>query len=257
VNKFFFYIDKFKFGIIAVFAMYIGIFVYLQMKTYTQYFPIQSFFEEPALEIPKEEVEVKPENIEVPSDFKMGELKNVSRDMNDTRERSNKDWYQNKSTSDVEQSVKDYEKRLYEESGGEAKRKAIQKEIDERKKQNTNKSAITPKDANTNTQGGNKAAAGSVMVDWSLSGRTAHQNNNWYVRNPGYTCGYGSSGKVSVQITVNQNGDVIIASATGSSGANDCMIQQALKYAKLSRFNYSSSASKTQSGTIIYTFVGQ
>lgn len=237
--------------------MYIGIFVYLQMKTYTQYFPIQSFFEEPALEIPKEEVEVKPENIEVPSDFKMGELKNVSRDMNDTRERSNKDWYQNKSTSDVEQSVKDYEKRLYEESGGEAKRKAIQKEIDERKKQNTNKSAITPKDANTNTQGGNKAAAGSVMVDWSLSGRTAHQNNNWYVRNPGYTCGFGSSGKVSVQITVNQNGDVIIASATGSSGANDCMIQQALKYAKLSRFNYSSSASKTQSGTIIYTFVGQ
>ena len=236
--------------------MYIGIFVYLQMKTYTQYFPIQSFFEEPALEIPKEEVEVKPENIEVPTDFKTGDLKNVSRDMNDTRERSNKDWYQNKSASDVEQSVKDYEKRLYEESGGEAKRKAIQKEIDDRKKQNANNSATTPKETNA-TQGGNKAAAGSVMVDWSLSGRTAHQNNNWYVRNPGYTCGYGSSGKVSVQIAVNQNGDVISANATGSSGANDCMIQQALKYAKLSRFNYSSSASKTQSGTIIYTFVGQ
>ena len=30
------------------------------MTTYTQYFPIASFFEEPALEIPKEEVEVKP-----------------------------------------------------------------------------------------------------------------------------------------------------------------------------------------------------
>jgi len=95
------------------------------------------------------------------------------------------------------------------------------------------------------------------MVDWSLSGRTAHQNNNWYVRNPGYTCGYGSSGKVSVQIIVNQNGDVVSATASGSASANDCMIQQALKYAKLSRFNYSGSAPKTQTGTIIYTFVGQ
>jgi outer membrane biosynthesis protein TonB len=256
VNKFFYYIDKFKFGIIAVFAIYIGIFVYLQMTTYTQYFPITSFFEEPALEIPEEEVEVKPENIEVPSDFKAGDVKNVSRDMNDTRERSEKDWSQNKSASDVEQSVKDYEKRLYEETGGEAKRKAIQKEMDERKKQNANKSTTTSKETNT-TQGGNKAAAGSVMVDWSLSGRTAHQNNNWYVRNPGYTCGYGSSGKVSVQIVVNQNGDVVSATATGSASANDCMVQQALKYAKLSRFNYSSSSPKTQTGTIVYTFVGQ
>lgn len=256
MNKFFYYIDKFKFGIIAVFALYVGIFVYLQLSTYTQYFPIQSFFEEPALEIPNEEVEVKPENIEVPADFKSGDVKNTSRDMNDTRERSEKDWYQNKSTSDVEQSVRDYEKRLYEETGGEAKRKAIQKEMDERKKQNANKTTSTTKES-TSTQGGNKAAAGNVMVDWSLSGRSPHQNNNWYVRNPGYTCGYGSSGRVSVQIFVNQNGDVVNATATGSSGANDCMIQQALKYAKLSRFNYSGSAPKSQTGTIVYTFVGQ
>ncbi len=256
MNKFFFYIDKFKFGIIAVFAVYMGIFVYLQLSTYTEYYPIQSFFEEPALEIPEEEVEVKPENIEVPLDFKGGDVKNVSRDMNDTRERSEKDWYQNKSASDVEQAVKDYEKRLYEETGGEAKRKAIQKEMDERKKQNAAKSSSSAKESN-NTQGGNKAAAGNVMVDWTLSGRTAHQNNNWYVRNPGYTCGYGSIGKVSVQIVVNQNGDVVSANATGSSSANDCMVQQALKYAKLSRFNYSGSAPKTQTGTIVYTFVGQ
>ena len=256
MNKFFFYIDKFKFGLIAVFAVYIGIFVYLQLSTYTEYFPIQSFFEEPALEIPEEEVEVKPENIEVPIDFKGGDVKNVSRDMNDTREHSEKDWSQNKSASDVEQAVKDYEKRLYEETGGEAKRKAIQKEMDERKKQNANKLTSTSKESTT-SQGGNKAAAGSVMVDWSLSGRTAHQNNNWYVRNPGYTCGYGSSGKVSVQIVVNQNGDVVSANATGSASANDCMVQQALKYAKLSRFNYASSAPKTQTGTIVYTFVGQ
>lgn len=256
MNKFFYYIDKFKFGIIAVFAIYIGIFVYLQMSTYTQYFPIASFFEEPALEIPEEEVEVKPENIEVPSDFKAGDVKNVSRDMNDTRERSDKDWSQNKSASDVEQSVKDYEKRLYEETGGEAKRKAIQKEMDERKKQNANKSTTTSKETNT-SQGGNKAPDGLVMVEFSVPFHTAYQNNRWYVRNPGYNCGFGSEGVVTVIITVDQSGDVISAKATGSSSADDCMIQQALKYAKLSRFNYSSSAPKTQTGTIVYTFVSQ
>ncbi len=256
MNKFFYYIDKFKFGIIAVFAIYIGIFVYLQMSTYTQYFPITSFFEEPALEIPEEEVEVKPENIEVPSDFKAGDVKNVSRDMNDTRERSDKDWSQNKSASDVEQSVKDYEKRLYEETGGEAKRKAIQKEMDERKKQNANKSTTTSKETNT-TQGGNKAPDGNVLVKFDVPFHTAYQNNNWYVRNPGYNCGVGSDGVVTVIITVDQSGDVISAKATGSSGADQCMIDYALKYAKLSRFNYSSSAPKTQTGKIVYTFVSQ
>ncbi|MFT5582346.1 MAG: hypothetical protein ACI9G9_001611, partial [Psychromonas sp.] len=36
-------IDKFKFGIIAAFATYIFIFIFLQMESYTQYFPIEPF----------------------------------------------------------------------------------------------------------------------------------------------------------------------------------------------------------------------
>jgi hypothetical protein len=35
------------------------------------------------------------------------------------------------------------------------------------------------------------------------------------------------------------------------------MVEQALKYAKLSRFNFTDSAPKIQEGTIIYTFVSQ
>lgn len=235
-------------------TVYVGLFMYLQMETYTEYFPIQPFFEEPALELPKEEVEVKPENIEVPADFKAGDVKNISRDMNDTRKRSEKDWHENKSASQIEAEVKAYEKSLYT---GDADRKAILKEMEDRKNAEKNKKAANDNKNPNPTQGGNTAAAGNVMVDWSLSNRNPHQNNNWYVRNPGYTCGYGSSGKVTVKIDVNQNGDVVNVVATGSSGANDCMIEQAKKYAKLSRFNYSSTAPKTQSGTIIYTFVGQ
>ena len=113
------------------------------------------------------------------------------------------------------------------------------------------------KPENKESSGAKTVYAGNVMVEWSLAQRTAYQNNNWHVRNPGYTCGYGSSGKVTVQIKVNQNGNVIQAAVLSSSSANECMTQQALKYAKLSRFNYSNSASTGQVGTITYTFLSQ
>lgn len=255
MSKFLDILDRFKFGIIAVFVAYIGLFMYLQMESYTQYFPIQPFHDGAYIEIPEDEVKLKPENIQVPQDFKATDVKNISRDRNDPRERSDDKWFQNKSASEVEQSVKDYEKKLFEESGGEANRKKIQQEMDERNKQKTT-STSKPKETSSQT-GGNTAFAGSVMVDWSLSNRNPHQNNNWYVRNPGYTCGHGSAGKVSVIIKVNQNGDVISAVPSSTSGANACMIEQAVKYAKLSRFNFASSAPKMQEGTIVYTFLSQ
>lgn len=255
MSKFYTFIERYKFGIIAAFATYVIIFMYLQMETYTKYYPIEPFFEEPTLIIPEDEVEIKPENIEIPADYKPGDVKSISRDLNDNRKRSDVKWDQNKSASEVEQSVKDYEKKLFEESGGSAERKRIQQEMEQRNKQKT---TATSKQKETTTQsGGNTAYSGNVMVDWSLSGRNPHQNNNWYVRNPGYTCGHGSSGRVSVTIQVNQNGDVISAVPTSTSGANACMIEQAVKYAKLSRFNYSGSSPKAQQGTITYTFVSQ
>jgi hypothetical protein len=255
VTKFFDILDRFKFGIIAAFAAYIGLFIYLQMESYTAYFPIEPFDKGSYVVIPEDEVKLKPENIEVPSDFVPTDVKNISRDQNDTRKRSNEKWFENKSASEVEQSVKDYEKKLFEEAGGDAKRKKIQQEIDERKTSKTTSSS-KPKES-TSQNGGNTAFAGSVMVDWSLANRNPHQNNNWYVRNPGYTCGTGASGKVSVSIKVNQNGDVISATANTAPGTNGCMVEQALKYAKLSRFNFTESAPKIQEGTIIYTFVSQ
>ena len=96
------------------------------------------------------------------------------------------------------------------------------------------------------------------MVEWRLDGRTAFENNNWWVRNPGYTCGYGASGKVVIKISVDQSGKVLQAvyDANASSGANPCMIEQAQLYAKKSKFNYMESA-KQQAGVIIYRFISQ
>ena len=101
--------------------------------------------------------------------------------------------------------------------------------------------------------------SGNVMVEFELSGRNAFKNDNWYVRNPGYTCGKNSNGLVVVQIKVNRNGNVVFAQVNSSlsNGASDCMLKKAVEYAKKSRFNYSSASAQTQSGLIKYRFVAQ
>ena len=250
----FVFIDRYKVGILTAFAVYIGFFIYLEIKTYTRYFPITLFNDRALIELQNEELLLTPEQIQIQGNLNSGDLKNISRDMNNTQQRSNENWQENKSASEIEQSIEDYEKSLYRAEGGETKRETILNEMKDR-----NDNANTPK---VNTKNNNVSDVGSlvysgnVMVNWSLDKRIAYQNNNWFVRNPGYTCGTGS-GKVTVQIKVNQNGNVIEALVTSSSNGNPCMTQQALKYAKLSRFDFSSSASSTQIGTIIYTFVSQ
>jgi TonB family protein len=251
----FLFIDRYKLGILTAFAVYIGIFIYLEMQTYTRYFPIIPFNDEPLLELQKEELLLTPEQIQIQEDLNSGDLKNISRDQNDSRERSSENWQENKSAKEIEQSIKEYEKSLYQDNGGELERAKILKESEQRKNDLKKQAPLKPE--NKESSGAKTVYAGNVMVSWSLSQRTAHLNNNWYVRNPGYTCGQGSSGKITVQIKVNQNGSVIDAIVLSSGGASDCMTQQAIKYAKLSRFNYSSTASTSQVGTITYTFVSQ
>ena len=256
MSKFLDLMDKYKFGLLAALATYIIIFMYLQMESYTQYFPIEPFHDGSYVEIPEEDVHLKPENILVPSEFS-SDVKNMSRDANDTRERSYDNYYQNVSDAQVEKELRELEQQMYDEAGGEKTREQIRREMEQR--QNTSTSSTEDNTPKPTQHTGNTAYAGNVMVDWSLSSRTPHQNNNWYVRNPGYTCGYGASGQVTVLIKVNQSGSVTAADydASQSSNASDCMIQQAVKYAKMSRFNYSGSAPKIQGGRITYVFISQ
>jgi hypothetical protein len=94
------------------------------------------------------------------------------------------------------------------------------------------------------------------MVDFSLSGRTPYNNDDYWVRNPGYTCGKGEGGTVIVAIKVNSNGNVIDAVPTGNHKSLDqCIVQRAIEYAKMSRFNASSKA--VQEGTITYKYKPQ
>jgi hypothetical protein len=252
------FIERYRWGIIAAFTVFTGVFIYLQFEIYEQYWPVDPFSDQPEVSIQDDkELIVTPEDLIIQQNQDMSNVKSIARSSNDQRKRSDENWTQNSPSEDGASKAKDYEKRLFEETGGAAKRQAIKEEMEQRKKDRSTTSSDRNSDQTSSQKGGNTAYSGNVMVDWSLKGRTPHQNDNWWIRNPGYTCGYGSAGRVTVHIKVNQNGDVISAVPTASAGSNQCMIDQAVRYARKSRFNYSGSSAAQQEGTITYTFVSQ
>lgn len=86
-------------------------------------------------------------------------------------------------------------------------------------------------------------------LTYSLKGRTLQ-----YYKTPRYLCEYG--GKIVVSIRVDENGTVYDAYINGSSNSsNQCLVDQALEYAKSARFN--SSQETEQLGTITFLFKGK
>ena len=235
-------IDRHKLGILAAFSVYILVFIFLEIITYQTYFPIQPFNNQTTISITTDELLITKENLQVEQDSK-----NISKDQNDLREQSINDWQENK-VDEINQSIKDYEKSLHQDN--------VSKNDNIVKENEDDNNDLKPQVSNTNNNI-KTAYGGNVMVSWSLTERTAYLNNNWYVRNPGYTCDQDSYGKITIQIKVDQNGSVIYASVLEKGDASQCMINQAIKYAKLSRFNYSITATPNQIGTITYTFISQ
>ncbi len=92
---------------------------------------------------------------------------------------------------------------------------------------------------------------GNVTVRYFLKDR-----NDTYLHIPAYECQAG--GEVVVQITVNNNGDVVAAAIERSSAStDDCVRNMALQAAKASSFNASQNATNKQKGTITYIFIPQ
>jgi len=244
--------EHFFLALIAAFGVYILLFMYFHISSYKQYVLIPAFQEFSKIE---EEIKIAKENIEVP-DQNSGELKNLARNNEDKRIKSEKDWSENTSSEDPAQTIKDFEKKLFEEAGGEKKREKIESEAERKKVAKNEKSSKTDL---INQHLKPNQYNGDVMVDFSLAGRTAYNNNNWFIRNPGYTCGYGSVGTVVILIKVNSAGKVvkITFDAAKSINATSCMQEQALKYANMSRFNPITKIGSEQSGYIRYQFVAQ
>ena len=119
MSRFFDALDRYKFGLIAACAVYVLVFIYLKMKSHIRYVPYESVFAASHVEVPEDEFELKPENIMVPQEMQDVDIKNMSRDENDTRDRSYDEYFENASTGDqAVQSVYDLEKQMLAEAGG-------------------------------------------------------------------------------------------------------------------------------------------
>ena len=241
-------------AVVSAFGVYVFLFVYFQLTEYKQYIEIDVPENLSRIE-DNQQIEIPIKNIEIPN-ISSKEIKNIARNNEDKRIKSDKDWSENKLAGDHVKTIKDYEKKLFEETKGFKESSSINKKSD---KEKSDKTVVNSNPKHNNQDGKTNQYSGNVMVDFFLPGRTAYDNNNWHIRNPGYTCGFGSSGTVVINVKVNLNGRVlkITYDSSQSSNATDCMIEQAKKYAQMSRFNFSGEASEEQSGYIRYQFISQ
>ena len=249
------YIEKYKFAILGTVLFHVAFFFYFNFKTIERPFRLA----DPSIEVavPLEDIEFDPEimkKLELTKNNQVSEqVYNEAADANDTREKS----YDNYSTQELDQEVeseaKDLEQQYFNEwasthDNGDGSNGSADIQVDKDKSQK-NQNNIDKSNIKT---GGSNSFAGEVMVSFNLKNRKAHS-----LPKPGYTCN--SSGTVVIDIKVDKSGEVKSASLNSglSSSADDCMIEKAIRYAKKSRFNFSSSAPATQEGTITYKFVNK
>lgn len=258
MGQFFEFLDKYKIGIFSACGVYLFIFLYLHLQSFQRFEIYEPFEDGPIVETANSEVELKAEDMIIPENFESVDLLNMSRDRNDQRDQSDEDYGENAQTDPAD--LSELEKQMYEEAGGAEERAKIQQMIEDRRdreqKEREQREREARENAAANSNTGKNAPKGMTMVEFDVNAHSAYKNNNWYVRNPGYTCD-GGSGTVYIAVKVDQSGKVISATydAGQSSGASSCMVDKALKYARMSRFDYSSSASKVEQGWILYRFV--
>ncbi len=262
MNKVLDFIEKNKYGIIVALAVHVGLFIYFQVTTYKELVIYEPWsFQGRLIEAP-DDIELSPEDIITEgwdeALLENEEITSFVQSATDQREKEFKEGERYTSyEGDVYQNVRDFESKVIQQlesaRGGESSKSSLDKTDVEASNKEDNKEKESP---STQAGASEKAVAGKTMVKYELENRKPFNNNDWHIRNPGYTCGE-VNGIVVVEIRVNENGDVTHAKhlPNESQNTNYCMIRQAEKYALLSRFNYDPNAPKNQTGKIRYQFV--
>ena len=90
---------------------------------------------------------------------------------------------------------------------------------------------------------------GPTRVEYNFS------RNHRFIHVPVYKCQ--GSGRIIVDIIVNQQGEVISASVSSTNTSEECVIETALQSARISLFSSDLNADPREKGTISYEFVAQ
>lgn len=257
MDRIIYFIERHKFGILITLAIHVLVFVYFQVATYQQAVVYDPWdFRGKNVEEP-DDIQITPEQIQTPQEQQLLQPEKVSsfvKNENDQREKSfnQQTDYTSFESGNPEEIADNYEK--------EAKNRLFTKRENSNASENQNKedqkSSTSNDDDKSEQQASNEAVAGATMVSYRLSDRHPLNHNDWYVRNPGYTCG-NVNGIVKVLIEVGKSGEVENAKILENQSVNAtaCMLQKAQQYALKSRFNFSKNAPKKQEGVITYRFV--
>lgn len=255
MQKIIFFIERHKYGLLSALTIHIIVFLYLQMNTYEERIIIDSWsFQGKNIE-PPDNIEIAVEQIITPEEAllspeNMKDITSHVKNSNDQREQSADAMNYYSSNQDAVQNIKNFEQSVIDQLNENHDKNGSEES------QNMDLVNSDEQSENPTVQGSEKGYIGETMVSYDLLNRIPLNNNDYYVRNPGYTCG-NVNGRVVVQIKVDNSGDVKYAKVvpTMNVNATSCMISQAEKYAAMSRFNFDGSSPKLQVGTITYNFV--
>lgn len=255
------FIERHKYGILVTLIIHVGAFVFFQLYTYKQAVIFEPWDFQSINKKAPDNIVVTPDQIETQQEAELLHPKKVTsfvKNKNDKRKRSTneaKNYTSYKENGDPKEVEKEYEQKMRDKILGKNF-----KEHPEKEKANTDletkKDKLTSPQKKEGATASKEAVGGATMVSYSLASRYPLNHNDWYVRNPGYTCG-NVNGIVVMNIRVDNGGHVIDAKIddTRSKNATYCMKKQAKKYALLSRFNFDGGSPKEQYGTISYRFV--
>jgi len=158
-----------------------------------------------------------------------------------------------------EEEAREFEASLFRDApGNEIRRKKLE-EADKEKREREERNKAKQKEINGGdggVSGSSASTAGQASVTWKFSdNRDAYEGKPERVPVPAYTCGNSSDAKVVVKVIVDAAGKVIDAKVQSTTLQNGCITNNALQYARKSRFEPSSMTEQT--GTITYIYKAQ
>lgn len=234
-------------GVLGTLVVHAVFLLFLNFKTLPEPLAINEVTIDFSDEVIEEEQEEKNEDPGSQVDENGKPLTNVAADVNSKTQYTSK-INEGQLSDEVDQMVKDLEQQYESEA---LRSEEAEKLLRENREKRNSDNSLFDEDAE-DKEGVRGADEFRTTLKWSLDGR-----KNYDLPIPSYVCR--TTGVVRVNIKVDRNGDVVGASIVESktNTQNPCLRENALKYAKMARFNDDYSAPAGAKGWIQFTYSKQ
>lgn len=246
------FIDKHKGGILITILLHFTVIICINFSTFQEKYEVEKWSFQ-GKNIETDDIEITVDQVETRQEMALLEQQNylnaVKDEYNEQPAKESENYSLPNDNSFIDAAY-DFEESVKQELAAQKGAQEIPSSKENNADLGENNQNNTQKNSTKNS-GSTAPPKGETMVNYNLSNRKATK-----LRNPGYTCG-NENGRVVVRIKVDQGGVVLSAKYAPelSQSVTSCMISKAESYALRSKFNFSSTAPKTQAGTITYTFI--